>query len=65
MLDKKTLIFDLDETLIHCNPTLDLPSDIVLPIRFDDGSIIRVNSTLNRLINIKQIGWNQYSTICY
>jgi hypothetical protein len=41
-LDKKTLIFDLDETLIHCNESLDLPSDVILPIKFPHGEIIEV-----------------------
>ena len=27
---RKTLVFDLDETLIHCNESLDLPHDVAL-----------------------------------
>jgi Dullard-like phosphatase family protein len=38
--DKKSIIFDLDETLIHCNESADIPSDVVLPIRFPHGEII-------------------------
>jgi len=38
--DKKTLVFDLDETLIHCNESADLPSDVKLPIRFPHGEVI-------------------------
>jgi CTD small phosphatase-like protein 2 len=38
--DKKTIIFDLDETLIHCNESSDIPSDVVLPIKFPHGEII-------------------------
>lgn len=38
--DKKTVVFDLDETLIHCNESADVPSDIVLPIKFPHGEII-------------------------
>jgi len=38
--DKKTVIFDLDETLIHCNESTDMPSDVILPIRFPHGEII-------------------------
>jgi len=38
--DKKTIIFDLDETLIHCNENANIPSDVVLPIRFPHGDII-------------------------
>ena len=39
---KKTLIFDLDETLVHCNESLELPADIVLPIIFPNGQKIEV-----------------------
>jgi Dullard-like phosphatase family protein len=38
--DKKTLVFDLDETLIHCNESTDMPYDVKLPIRFPHGEII-------------------------
>jgi len=38
--DKKTIIFDLDETLIHCNENANIPSDVVLPIRFPHGDVI-------------------------
>jgi len=38
--DKKTLIFDLDETLIHCNESTSVPSDVVLPIKFPHGEVI-------------------------
>ena len=41
-VDKKTIVFDLDETLIHCNDTLEKPCDVVLPIQFDTGEIIKV-----------------------
>jgi len=40
IIDKKTIIFDLDETLIHCNENANIPSDVVLPIRFPHGDII-------------------------
>lgn len=36
---KKTLIFDLDETLIHCNES-PATSDVTLPIRFPTGDVI-------------------------
>jgi len=39
--DKKTLIFDLDETLVHCNASEHIPSDVVLPITLNDGNIVR------------------------
>lgn len=38
--NKKTLVFDLDETLIHCNESTSIPSDVVLPIKFPTGEII-------------------------
>jgi len=38
--DKKTLIFDLDETLIHCNESSSVVSDVVLPIKFPHGEVI-------------------------
>ncbi len=41
-IDKKTLIFDLDETLVHCNASENVPSDVVLPIKLNDGNIVRV-----------------------
>lgn len=38
---KKTMIFDLDETLIHCSDDLET-SAVVLPIRFPTGEVISV-----------------------
>ena len=35
-------MFDLDETLIHCNESTDIPSDIILPIKFPSGETIEV-----------------------
>lgn len=40
---KKTLIFDLDETLIHCNEDPSAPSDIRLPIKFSGGEVIEAS----------------------
>lgn len=34
------MIFDLDETLIHCNENSNVRSDIVLPIKFPTGQVI-------------------------
>jgi CTD small phosphatase-like protein 2 len=34
------VIFDLDETLIHCNENPNMPYDIKLPIKFPTGEII-------------------------
>lgn len=42
--DKKTMIFDLDETLVHCNDNLQT-SDVVLPVRFPTGELISVRYT--------------------
>jgi len=38
--DKKTLVFDMDETLIHCNESLDMPADVILPILFPNGEVV-------------------------
>lgn len=38
--DKRTIVFDLDETLIHCNESLELPYHVKLPIKFPHGDII-------------------------
>eukprot|EP01017_Pseudomicrothorax_dubius_P019686 TRINITY_DN2162_c0_g1_i12.p1 TRINITY_DN2162_c0_g1~~TRINITY_DN2162_c0_g1_i12.p1 ORF type:complete len:635 (-),score=73.90 TRINITY_DN2162_c0_g1_i12:103-2007(-) len=37
---RKTIVFDLDETLIHCNESKELPSDVILPIAFPSGEIV-------------------------
>lgn len=39
--NKKTLVIDLDETLVHCGDDVYNP-DVVLPIRFPNGDIIKV-----------------------
>jgi len=58
-LGKKTLVFDLDETLIHCNENSNIPSDVVLPIKFPTGEIIEVDffrdlfiqNTINNIVS--------------
>lgn len=35
--DQKTIILDLDETLIHCNESLSIPHDVELEICFPNG----------------------------
>ena len=40
VVGKKTVVFDLDETLIHCNDSADEESDVVLAIKFPSGEII-------------------------
>ena len=37
---KRTLVFDLDATLIHCNDPLTTPHDVKLPIKFPTGELI-------------------------
>ena len=38
--NRKTLVFDLDETLIHCNADQSGPADIRLPVTFPNGETI-------------------------
>ncbi|CAD8110098.1 unnamed protein product [Paramecium sonneborni] len=40
---KKTIVFDLDETLIHCNESIQIQGDVVLPIKFPSGEIIEAS----------------------
>ena len=40
MIDKKTLVLDLDETLIHCNTNSNSVTDITLPVLFPSGEEI-------------------------
>ena len=43
---KKTIVFDLDETLVHCVEEDKMRfADVVLPIRFPTGEVIKVNAT--------------------
>lgn len=39
--DKKTVVFDLDETLIHCNESLNVPNDFRIKINFPTGEIVQ------------------------
>jgi CTD small phosphatase-like protein 2 len=41
--ERKTIIFDLDETLIHCNLDSTKPTDIVLNVDFPSGERMEVN----------------------
>ena len=38
----KYVFIDLDETLIHCNESVNVPSDVIVPIVFPTGEIIEV-----------------------
>jgi CTD small phosphatase-like protein 2 len=37
----KTIVFDLDETLIHCNESTSMPHDIIIDIKFPTGEIVQ------------------------
>lgn len=39
-LDQYTIVLDLDETLIHCNESIEAPFDICLKIKFPTGEKI-------------------------
>ncbi|KAL4435797.1 hypothetical protein ABPG74_015765 [Tetrahymena malaccensis] len=38
---KKTIIFDLDETLIHCNEDPNVYSDVVISVTFPNGELVQ------------------------
>ena len=60
------MVFDLDETLIHCNDSTSVKSDVVLPIKFPTGENINVKYYYRFLLsqNILILGWNQYKALC-
>lgn len=39
-LERKTIVFDLDETLIHCNDSTEAPHDVKIQIKFPTGEEI-------------------------
>ncbi|CAD8181027.1 unnamed protein product [Paramecium pentaurelia] len=39
----KTIVFDLDETLIHCNESAQIPGDVILPITFPNGETVQAS----------------------
>ena len=41
--NKKTVIFDLDETLVHCCESVDCNPDVILPIKFPSGEVVKVS----------------------
>eukprot|EP01017_Pseudomicrothorax_dubius_P032527 TRINITY_DN426_c0_g1_i4.p1 TRINITY_DN426_c0_g1~~TRINITY_DN426_c0_g1_i4.p1 ORF type:complete len:382 (+),score=62.58 TRINITY_DN426_c0_g1_i4:35-1180(+) len=50
---RKTFIFDLDETLVHCLHSLDEPSDVIVEIALPSGELARVPfHSLNLFLNI-------------
>ena len=42
-IGKKTIIFDLDETLIHCNENQNDDFDVRVPVHFPTGEFIEVS----------------------
>lgn len=44
--EKKTLILDLDETLVHCDEDLSKPKQIQIPIKFAGGEVVDCGVTL-------------------
>jgi CTD small phosphatase-like protein 2 len=42
IIDKKTVIFDLDETLVHCNESLDQAHDIKISIKLPKGGTTEI-----------------------
>lgn len=62
-VDKKTLVFDLDETLIHCNESLDMPADVVIKIHFPNGDVVEVKTAPNALSHA-ELGGYQRATVC-
>ena len=38
----KTIVFDLDETLIHCNENVETQSDITISITFPNQEVVEV-----------------------
>lgn len=48
-LNKRSLVLDLDETLIHCVTAAGQSADIYLPIKFPSGDTVKVAGLLQRL----------------
>lgn len=42
----KTLVLDLDETLVHCDEDLSLPYELKIPIKFTGGEIVECGVTI-------------------
>ncbi|CAD8139702.1 unnamed protein product [Paramecium octaurelia] len=57
----KTVVFDLDETLIHCNEDQKMKSEVYLPITFPSGETVQAGINIRPWA--KQI-LNQLSDIC-
>lgn len=42
----KTLVLDLDETLVHCDEDLSRPHDLKIPIKFTGGEVVQCGVTI-------------------
>jgi CTD small phosphatase-like protein 2 len=50
--NKKTIVFDLDETLIHCNHSnLAIKTQYTIPIIFPNGQRVDVNINFDKMLN--------------
>jgi CTD small phosphatase-like protein 2 len=47
-VDKKTLLFDLDETLVHCNSNSFIPGDVLLNISHEGEKMEVILNNLYR-----------------
>jgi len=47
----KTVVFDLDETLVHCIEDITQPHDIALPIVFPTGEIVTAGICLRPFVH--------------
>jgi hypothetical protein len=50
-IEKKTFVFDMDETLIHCHTIENKPCDVILIMDFD-GNECKVNNSLLKYLLI-------------
>lgn len=60
LIETKTIIFDMDETLIHCvdDPDTENP-DIIIPIQFpDEDEPVNVSDLPSKLTDASIIGWS-------
>ena len=62
--NKKLAIFDLDETLIHCELKDLSKAEKVITIKLKDGNKarVRIYNNINNIINIIHIGRNKHSS---
>lgn len=53
-LDKKTIIFDLDETLIHCNDDITDECDFKLQVECENDEVIDVKFNFSLFLGLHQ-----------